>query len=64
VLLRLIGGIVNAGFDAQGAVEEGRFATYRATLRVIAGHPWLGTGQGTVVWGIPALGAEVSMGGT
>jgi O-antigen ligase len=63
-LLQFMGGGVNARFDAQGASDEGRFATYRATLRMIADHPWLGTGQGTFAWSYPAYrGADVSLWG-
>jgi O-antigen ligase len=64
VLLQFMGGNVNARFDAQGAADEGRLATWRATLRMIADHPWLGTGQGTFVWSFPAYRSDdVSMWG-
>jgi O-Antigen ligase len=45
---------VNTRFDAQGIGDEGRVAVWRATLRMIADHPWFGTGQGTFVWSFPA----------
>jgi O-antigen ligase len=64
-LLQFLGDQVNARFDAQGASDEGRFATYRATLRMIADHPWLGTGQGTFQWAYPAYRSDaISMWGT
>ena len=64
VLLQLMGGGVNARFDAQGAADEGRIATWRETLRLIADHPWFGTGEGTFVWSFPSYrSADVSMRG-
>ena len=54
VLLQLMGGGVNARFDVQGLASGGRLSTYRATLRMIADHPWFGTGQGTFAWAFPA----------
>jgi O-antigen ligase len=65
VLLELLGAGVNARFDAQGLGDEGRIATWRATLRMIADHPWFGTGQGTFSWAYPAYrSSEVPMWGT
>jgi O-antigen ligase len=54
VSLQFMGGNVNARFDAQGITDEGRVAVWRATLRMIADHPWFGTGQGTFVWSFPS----------
>ena len=54
VLLQLMGGGVNARFDVEGLAGGGRLSTYRATLRMIADHPWFGTGQGTFAWAFPA----------
>jgi O-antigen ligase len=54
VLLQLMGGGVNARFDVHGLAGEGRLETYRATLRMIADHPWFGTGQGTFAYAFPA----------
>jgi O-antigen ligase len=54
VLLQFMGAGVTARFDAQGAADEGRFATYLSTLRLVADHPWFGTGQGTFAWSYPA----------
>jgi O-antigen ligase len=53
-LLQVMGAGVNGRFDAQGLSDEGRFETYRATWRMIADHPWFGTGLGTFAWGFPA----------
>jgi O-antigen ligase len=53
-LLQFMGGSVNARFDAQGIGAEGRVAVWRATLRMIADHPWFGTGQGTFIWSFPS----------
>lgn len=54
LLLQLMGAGVNSHFDADGLSDEGRFETYRATWRMIANHPWFGTGLGTFAWGFPA----------
>jgi hypothetical protein len=53
-LLQLVGGSVNGRFDAQGLSDEGRLSVYRSALRMIADHPWLGTGQGTFANAFPA----------
>ena len=54
ILLQFMGAGVNARFDIQGLANEGRLETYRATLRMIADHPWFGTGQGTFAYAYPA----------
>ena len=54
ILLQLMGGDVNARFDISGLADEGRSETYRATLRMIADHPWFGTGLGTFALAFPA----------
>jgi O-antigen ligase len=54
ILLQFMGAGVNARFDIQGLANEGRLETYRATLRMIADHPWFGTGQGTFAFAFPA----------
>lgn len=54
ILLQLMGGDVNARFDIGGLGGEGRLETYKATLRMIADHPWFGTGQGTFAYAFPA----------
>ena len=59
-----MGAGVNARFDLQGAVDGGRLETYKSTLRMIADHPWFGTGQGTFAYAFPAYrSANVSMWG-
>jgi O-antigen ligase len=65
ILLEFMGGSVNARFDAQGLGDEGRLAVWRATLRMIADHPWFGTGQGTFAWSFPAYRpSDISIWGT
>ena len=54
ILLQLMGASINARFDIQGAADEGRLETYKSTLRMIADHPWFGTGQGTFAYAFPA----------
>jgi O-antigen ligase len=54
ILLQFMGAGINARFDFQGASDEGRLETYRSTLRMIADHPWFGTGQGTFAYAFPA----------
>ena len=64
-VLQLMGGSINTRFDAQGLADEGRLDTYRATLRLIADHPWFGTGQGTFALAFPAYrSSNVSVWGT
>jgi O-antigen ligase len=64
VLLQLMGGSVNARFDVAGLADEGRLETYKATLRMIADHPWFGSGQGTFAFAFPAYRSpDVSMWG-
>jgi O-antigen ligase len=64
ILLQAMGAGVNARFDTQGLADEGRIETYKATLRMIADHPWFGTGQGTFALAFPAYrSANVSVWG-
>ena len=64
ILLQVMGAGVNARFDIDGVADEGRLETYRSTLRMIADHPWFGTGQGTFVYAFPAYrNPNVSMWG-
>jgi O-antigen ligase len=64
ILLQIMGAGVSGRFDIQGLADEGRLATWRATLRMIADHPWFGTGQGTFVWSYPAYRSpDISMWG-
>jgi len=62
MLLVFMGGNVGNRFDVQGLADEGRLSAYRSTLRMIADHPWFGTGLGTFAWDFPAYrGADISM---
>jgi O-antigen ligase len=64
IVLQVMGAGVNARFDIQHAADEGRFETYKATLRLIADHPWFGTGQGTFAYAFPAYrSSNISMWG-
>jgi O-antigen ligase len=54
ILLQLMGAGINARFDIQGAADQGRLEAYKAILRMIADHPWFGTGQGTFAYAFPA----------
>jgi O-antigen ligase len=64
VLLQFMGGVVSNRFDIQGLADEGRFAAYRSTLRIIADYPWFGTGLGTFAWSFPAYRSpDISMWG-
>src|SRR4029077_20605404 len=54
ILLQVMGGGVNARFDARGLTDEGRLDTYKSTLHMVADHPWFGTGQGTFPFAFPA----------
>lgn len=64
ILLQFMGGTVSTRFDVQGLADEGRFAVYRSTLRMIADYPWFGTGLGTFGWSFPAYrSSEISMWG-
>jgi O-antigen ligase len=64
LLLTVMGESVNARFDLTGLADEGRLETYRSTLRMIADHPWFGTGLGTFANAFPAYrSANVSVWG-
>jgi O-antigen ligase len=54
VVLQALGGNVSGRFDMQGLSGEGRLEIYRSTLRMIADHPWFGTGLGTFEWSFPS----------
>ena len=53
ILFQVLGGSVSQRFDVSGISDEGRLDTYKATLQMIADHPWFGTGLGTFVWAFP-----------
>lgn len=64
ILLQLFGGVVSSRFDVQGLADEGRFAAYMSTLRMIGDFPWFGTGLGTFAWAFPAYRSpDISMNG-
>jgi O-antigen ligase len=64
VLLQFLGGAVSNRFDVQGLADEGRFAAYVSTMKMIADYPWFGTGLGTFAWSFPAYRSpEISMRG-
>ena len=54
LLLHILGGSVSGRFEAQGLSDEGRVDVYRSTIKMIADHPWFGTGLGTFAWAFPA----------
>jgi len=61
LLLQLMGGLVEGRIDPGGLTEQGRYATYQSTWRIIADHPWFGTGWGTFASAFPAYrSGEVS----
>lgn len=64
LFLQFLGGKVSGRFEMQGLSDEGRLDVYRSTLRMIADHPWFGTGLGTFVWSFPPYrSANISMWG-
>ena len=63
LLLETVGGNVAERFTNEGFVDLGRLETYRSTLRMIADHPWFGTGLGTFLWIFPAYRSGGSMWG-
>lgn len=64
LFLQFLGGNISGRFNIQGLSDEGRLDVYRSTLRMIADHPWFGTGLGTFVWSFPAYrSANISMWG-
>jgi O-antigen ligase len=65
LFLQTMGAGVSGRLANQGLADEGRLATYRSTLHMIAHHPWFGTGLGTFAWSFPAYrSTDSSMSGT
>jgi O-antigen ligase len=62
--LQALGGSVGARFDQSGLTDAARLDAYRSTLRMIADHPWIGTGLGTFAWGFPPYRVEGAIWGT
>jgi O-antigen ligase len=54
LVLHFLGGNVEQRIAAEGLEEQGRLATYRSTLRIIADYPWFGTGLGSFAAIFPA----------
>jgi O-antigen ligase len=54
LILYVLAGNVVARFHAGGLTDHTRLSLYRATLRMIADHPWFGTGLGTFNLAFPA----------
>jgi O-antigen ligase len=64
VLFQVLTGAIGNRLDTQGLADAGRIITYKSTLKMIADHPWFGTGLGTFVWSFPAYRSDdVSMWG-
>lgn len=58
----VLAGNVVARFFEDGLKDPARLSVYRATLRMIADHPWFGTGLGTFNLAFPAYrGDDISM---
>jgi O-antigen ligase len=59
---QFLAGNVVARFSEQGVIDNTRLSLYRSTLRMIADHPWFGTGLGTFAWAFPAYRSnDISM---
>jgi O-antigen ligase len=54
ILLEIVGSGVGARIGAEGLIDTARLSVYRAVLRLIIDHPWLGTGLGTFPWIFPS----------
>jgi O-antigen ligase len=54
ILLEIVGSGVDARIGYEGLIDPARLSVYRAVLRLIADHPWLGTGLGTFSWIFPS----------
>jgi O-antigen ligase len=64
VIFQIMGSGVSGRFDLEQLADEGRLETYRSTLRMIADHPWFGTGQGTFALSFPAYrSSDISLWG-
>jgi O-antigen ligase len=56
--LQVFGGAVGSRFNENGLGDPSRLETYRSTLRMIADHPWFGTGLGSFEWSFPAYRSD------
>ena len=62
ILLQVGGSSLGSRIESGGLTDQGRLSEYRAILRMIADHPWFGTGWGTFAWAFPAYRSpDVSM---
>jgi O-antigen ligase len=57
LLVPFLAGNVVARFS-EGFMDHTRISLYRSTLRMIAEHPWFGTGLGTFAWAFPAYRSD------
>jgi O-antigen ligase len=53
-VIPVLGAGVIGRLENEGLAGGGRLDTYRATLSMIADHPWLGSGLGSFAWAYPA----------
>jgi O-antigen ligase len=58
LILYVLAGNVVARFYEQGIIDHTRLSLYRSTLRMIADHPWFGTGLGTFNFAFPAYRSD------
>jgi O-antigen ligase len=56
--LYVLAGNVVARFYEDGLIDPTRLSLYRSTLRMIADHPWFGTGLGTFASAFPAYRSD------
>jgi hypothetical protein len=54
ILLEIVGSGVVARIGPEGLTDAARLSVYRAVLRMINDHLWLGTGLGTFAWIFPS----------
>jgi O-antigen ligase len=62
-LFEIMGADVAQRLQLEGFVDPGRADVYRSMFRMIADHPWLGTGLGTFTWSFPLYRSDFSMWG-
>jgi O-antigen ligase len=61
ILLEIVGSGVDARIGSEGLADAARLSVYRAVLRLIIDHPWIGTGLGTFAWVFPVIGQLTSL---
>jgi hypothetical protein len=54
ILLETVGSGVGARIGSEGLIDPARLSVYHAVVRLIADHPWLGTGLGSFPWIFPS----------